>query len=79
MLMKRCAGRAGRVPAGLNGCVGIKPTVGKVSTAGVVPAARALDCVSCFARSVPEGAALVRIMQARRPFLNIYIITLLSK
>ena len=54
----------GRVPAMLNGCVGIKPTVGKVSTLGVVPACRSLDCVSCFARTVEDASRIVEIMQA---------------
>lgn len=54
---------AGRVPAMLNGCVGIKPTVGRVSTKGVVPACRALDCISCFARCVDDGALVVSIME----------------
>jgi allophanate hydrolase len=46
---------SGRVPAGFNGIVGIKPTFGLISTAGVVPARRSLDCVSIFARDVREG------------------------
>ena len=49
----------------LNGCVGIKPTVGKVSTAGVVPACRSLDCISCFAHSVEDGALVVGLMEVR--------------
>src|SRR3954463_14648208 len=40
---------SGRVPAALNGIVGIKPTRGLISTVGVVPACRSLDCVSVFA------------------------------
>ncbi|KAK9835411.1 hypothetical protein WJX81_007895 [Elliptochloris bilobata] len=54
---------SGRVPAHFCGCVGIKPTVGRTSTEGVVPACRSLDCVSVFARSVPDAAVVVRIMQ----------------
>ena len=42
---------SGRVPAAFNNLVGLKPTRGLVSTAGVVPACRSLDCVSVFARS----------------------------
>src|SRR4051812_11751357 len=39
---------SGRVPAMLNNIVGLKPSLGLVSTAGVVPACRSLDCVSIF-------------------------------
>ncbi|TLM75458.1 allophanate hydrolase [Pseudarthrobacter sp. NamB4] len=41
---------SGRVPAGLQGIVGIKPTLNVVSTAGVVPACRSWDAVTIFAR-----------------------------
>lgn len=43
---------SGRVPAGLNNIVGLKPSRGLVSARGVVPAAQSADCVSIFARSV---------------------------
>ncbi len=46
---------SGRVPAGLNNIVGLKPTLGSVSTSGVVPACRSLDCVSIFALTVEDG------------------------
>ena len=46
---------SGRVPAGFNNVVGVKPTIGLVSTAGVVPACRSLDCVSVLALSVEDG------------------------
>jgi allophanate hydrolase len=46
---------SGRVPAALNGIVGVKPTPGLVSTAGVFPACRSLDCVSVFAHDVADG------------------------
>jgi len=49
---------SGRVPAALNGVVGYKPTRGLVSTAGVVPACRTLDCVAVFAPTV-HGARRV--------------------
>lgn len=43
---------SGRVPAGLNNIVGLKPSKGLISARGVVPAAQSVDCVSIFARSV---------------------------
>jgi allophanate hydrolase len=46
---------SGRVPAMLNNIVGLKPSLGLVSTAGVVPACRTLDCVSVFALT-PDDA-----------------------
>jgi allophanate hydrolase len=49
---------SGRVPAGSNNIVGLKPTPGLLSTDGVVPACRSLDCVSVFALTV-EDARLV--------------------
>ncbi|HEY7071055.1 MAG TPA: allophanate hydrolase [Acidimicrobiales bacterium] len=49
---------SGRVPAALNGLAAHKPTRGRISTAGVVPACRSLDCVGVFAAS-PADAALV--------------------
>jgi len=46
---------SGRVPAGLNNIVGLKPSLGLVSTAGVVPACRTLDCVSVFALTTDDA------------------------
>ncbi|WP_193367781.1 allophanate hydrolase [Pelagibius marinus] len=48
---------SGRIPAGLNGLVGLKPSFGAISTQGVVPACRTLDCVSIFARSPADASA----------------------
>lgn len=50
---------SGRVPAGLNGIVGLKPTRGRISARGVVPACRSLDCVSIFSRSVATAARVL--------------------
>ena len=52
---------SGRVPAGLNNIVGLKPSRGLVSAHGVVPAAQSVDCVSIFARTVAVAA---RALQA---------------
>ncbi|MBZ9792556.1 allophanate hydrolase [Rhizobium sp. 3T7] len=46
---------SGRVPAGLNNIVGLKPSVGALSTMGVIPACRTLDCVSIFALTVDDA------------------------
>ena len=46
---------SGRVPAAYNNIVGLKPSLGLVSTAGVVPACRTLDCVSIFALTVDDA------------------------
>lgn len=46
---------SGRVPAAFNNIVGLKPTRGWLSTRGVVPACRSLDCVSVFAGSVADA------------------------
>src|SRR5436309_3449281 len=49
---------SGRVPAAFNNLVGLKPTRGLLSTNGVVPACRSLDCVSIFAKSATEARAV---------------------
>jgi allophanate hydrolase len=46
---------SGRVPAGLNNIVGLKPSLGLISTNGVVPACRTLDCISVFALTVDDA------------------------
>jgi allophanate hydrolase len=48
---------SGRVPAALSNIVGLKPSLGLVSTAGVVPACRTLDCVSVLALTVDDAFA----------------------
>ncbi len=54
---------SGRIPAAFNNLVGIKPTPGLVSTTGVVPACRSLDCVTVFAGSVADGVAVRRVAE----------------
>jgi allophanate hydrolase len=53
---------SGRVPAALNGIVGVKPTRGLIPCTGVVPACRSLDCVAVFARSLGLARRAVAIM-----------------
>jgi allophanate hydrolase len=62
---------SGRVPAGLNNIVGLKPSLGLVSTSGVVPACRSLDCVSIFALTVADAFAALEAIAGpdeRDPF-----------
>lgn len=56
---------SGRVPAAFNGLIGLKPTRGLLSTRGVVPACRSLDCVSIFATSCTDAHD---VWQAARGF-----------
>jgi len=53
---------SGRVPAAFNGIVGLKPSIGLVSTHGVVPACRSLDCVSVFAGSVADAWSVLAVI-----------------
>jgi len=55
---------SGRVPAAFNGIVGLKPTRGLVSTTGLLPACRSLDCVSVFTRTVTEARAAFSALAA---------------
>jgi allophanate hydrolase len=50
---------SGRVPAGFNNLVGLKPTPGRVSTHGVLPACRSIDCVSVLALTVSDAAQVL--------------------
>ncbi len=53
---------SGRVPAGLNNIVGLKPTLGAVPVRGVVPACQTLDCVSVFGLTVEDAWAVAGTM-----------------
>ena len=53
---------SGRVPAGLQGIVGIKATLDVVSTAGVVPACRSWDAVTIFARDLSTAELAMGVM-----------------
>ena len=58
---------SGRVPAAFNNLVGLKPTRGLLSTRGVVPACRTLDCVSIFTRSIADAAEVLSVAVAYDP------------
>ncbi|MHB1133284.1 MAG: amidase [Chloroflexota bacterium] len=49
-----------RIPAGLCGIVGLKPTFGRVSKAGVVPLSWSLDTVGPLARTVADAAVFLQ-------------------
>jgi len=58
---------SGRVPAGLNNIVGLKPSRGLISARGVVPAAQAVDCVSIFAPTVAGAARVLAAAMGHDP------------
>ncbi len=53
---------SGRVPAAFGNIVGLKPTVGAISTTGMVPACRSIDTISVFARTVDAALAVQRVI-----------------
>jgi allophanate hydrolase len=53
---------SGRVPAMLNNIVGLKPSLGLISTAGLVPACRTLDCISVFSLTVDDAMSALAVM-----------------
>ena len=58
---------SGRVPAGFNQIVGLKPTPGAVSSTGLVPACRTLDCIGILACNVADGALALSLMEGPDP------------
>ncbi|PJK20745.1 allophanate hydrolase [Mycolicibacterium goodii] len=58
---------SGRVPAGLQGIIGIKPTLGVVPTTGVVPACASYDCVTVFAADLPTAQTAMAVMATAEP------------
>ncbi|ODQ79407.1 hypothetical protein BABINDRAFT_161809 [Babjeviella inositovora NRRL Y-12698] len=53
---------SGRVPAMLNNVIGLKPSLGVFSCAGVVPACKSLDCVSVFSLTVGDAQAAMSVL-----------------
>ncbi|HEX7440073.1 MAG TPA: allophanate hydrolase [Caldimonas sp.] len=54
---------SGRVPAGFNNVVGLKPTPGRVGTSGVVPACRSIDCLSILALTAADAAQVLALVE----------------
>jgi allophanate hydrolase len=58
---------SGRVPAAINGLIGFKPTRGRWSTAGLVPACRTLDCITVFAHDAADAALVDAVVAGHDP------------
>lgn len=54
---------SGRVPAAFNNIVGLKPSLGRISTRGIVPACRSLDCVSIFSLTSADAARVLSVIE----------------
>lgn len=57
---------SGRVPAGFNNIVGMKPTPGLVSTVGILPACKSLDCVSIFSLTAADAEKVLAVMKSSK-------------
>lgn len=60
-------GGSGRVPAACNGIVGLKPTVGLVSTRGAVYNSRLLDCIPIFTTDVDDASEILALIAGYDP------------
>ncbi|KPF90177.1 allophanate hydrolase [Novosphingobium sp. AAP93] len=58
---------SGRVPAAFNHLIGFKPTKGRWSTNGVVPACRSIDCVTVFAHTTADAALVDKVLACFDP------------
>lgn len=56
---------SGRVPAALNGVIGFKPSRGLLSTVGLVPACKSLDCITLMAGCIDDVDRVFDVMAAR--------------
>jgi allophanate hydrolase len=54
---------SGRVPAAFNNIIGLKPSIGRISAHGVVPACKSLDCVAIFTNSAADAMEVLRIAE----------------
>ncbi|ENW07818.1 allophanate hydrolase [Acinetobacter beijerinckii] len=58
---------SGRVPAAFNNIVGLKPTKGRFSNRGLLPACKSLDCISIFALTVIDADLVANVLEAYDP------------
>lgn len=54
---------SGRIPAGFNNIVGLKPTKGRFSNYGLLPACKSLDCISIFALTVEDASYIANLVE----------------
>lgn len=54
---------SGRVPAAFNKLWGVKPSKGRLSTTGLVPACRSLDCISIFALNAQDSQSVLKVAE----------------
>ncbi len=54
---------SGRVPAAFNNLIGLKPSCGRLSNTGLVPACRSIDCISIFALTAVDAASVLQVAQ----------------
>lgn len=60
-------GGSTRLPAALNGIVGLKPTLGCISTTGLFPACKNIDCVCTIAQTIDDAEIVWDVMRAFDP------------
>ncbi len=58
---------SGRVPAGFNNLIGVKPSIGLLSATGMVPACRTLDCMTIFALDLEDADAVLAVAEGYDP------------
>jgi len=58
---------SGRVPAAFNHLIGFKPTKGRWSTAGLVPACRSIDCITVFADDTTDARLVDQVLAGFDP------------
>jgi len=58
---------SGRVPAAFNHIVGLKPTKGRWSTSGLVPACRTLDCITVFTDTLSDARLVDNVVAGFDP------------
>jgi allophanate hydrolase len=54
---------SGRVPAGINNLIGLKPSVGRLSATGMVPACKSIDCMSIFTNSAADALSILGLAE----------------